>query len=267
MAMIVTPLPPVRTVKIALARMQTMASPPGIHPRTRARRGHEPVGRLRLGEDVADEREERDRDDDRRVGEALVEHGRRDEAKVVVRRRRDEAARGSRPAAHDGEERHTGQREEDDPAAVKLAKMPRLATLSPVMPRPIFAPVETLPRAGEAFIPASPRSFLVPQIRAGEGPLVELGPGSDAMLPDSTIAMRSRNFSAITRRPNGKMKSAPARAARAFRRPPPGHLGAGVRPRLRRVHALRVDRGLSKWHRPVGAIEPRVPWPAVIQRS
>ncbi len=34
MAMIVTPLPPVSTVKIALAMMQTMARPPGIHPST-----------------------------------------------------------------------------------------------------------------------------------------------------------------------------------------------------------------------------------------
>ena len=98
MAMMVTPLPPVSTVKTALAMMQTIARPPGIHPRTVRAACDEAVGRLRLGQHVADEGEERDRDEDRRVGEALVEHGRRDEAQVVVRPRRGAAARGARPS-------------------------------------------------------------------------------------------------------------------------------------------------------------------------
>ena len=98
MAMMVTPLPPVSTVKTALAMTRDDGEAAGHPPEHRARRGDEAVGRLRLGEDVADEREERDGDEDGRVGEALVEHRRRDEAQVVVRRVRVRAARGSRPS-------------------------------------------------------------------------------------------------------------------------------------------------------------------------
>ena len=71
MATMVTPLPPVSVVKNALATMQTMARPPGIHPKTARAARDDAVGRLRLGHDVADEGEERDRDEDGRVGEAL----------------------------------------------------------------------------------------------------------------------------------------------------------------------------------------------------
>jgi hypothetical protein len=58
----------------------------GHPPEDGSRRRDEAVGRLRLREDVPHEGVERDRDGDRRVGEPLVENGRREEPEVVVGR-------------------------------------------------------------------------------------------------------------------------------------------------------------------------------------
>jgi hypothetical protein len=112
-ATIVTPLPPVMVVKNPFATMHTIARPAGHPPEQRARGAHEAVGRARLGHQVAGEREQRDRDEDRRAEEALlVEHVRREvhdvpPRLVVLREPADE-----RDAAHDGEQRHRHQREE-----------------------------------------------------------------------------------------------------------------------------------------------------------
>ena len=79
-----------------------------------ARRRDQAVGRLRLGQHVADEGEERDRDDDRVIGEPLVEDGRRHEPEVVVGRVRVEHPEDLGRPAHHGEERRAEQREQDD---------------------------------------------------------------------------------------------------------------------------------------------------------
>ena len=264
MAMIVTPLPPVSTVKIALAMMQTMARPAG-HPSEHRLGGvDEAVGRLRLRQHVADEREERDRDDDRRVREALVEHRGRDEAQVVVRRVGMQHPQDLGRAAHDAEERHAEQREEDH---ARRDDAPEDAEAGDADARRRPGRSSRPARAGRPLpegcscrsAPPRPPVTLLGAHAARLPPARPLG--SRRMLPESRIAIRKRNFRAIIRRPNGKMRSSSRTRSPRAAPPLPGTSTAGmcVAPGALGVHLLRVDRRLVEVTRPVGAVEPVVP--------
>ena len=84
--MMVTPLPPVKSVKTALASTHTIARPPGSQPTHERRRAHETLRRLRFGHRVADEREERDGGEDRRAREARAEDLRREATQELLAR-------------------------------------------------------------------------------------------------------------------------------------------------------------------------------------
>jgi hypothetical protein len=87
---------------------------PGHPAEEGLRRAHDAIRSLRLGHRVADEREQRDRDQDGRAREAIVQHVRRDEAQETQGLRVVGQPEQLARAAHDGEQRRAEERQEDD---------------------------------------------------------------------------------------------------------------------------------------------------------